>query len=135
MELLMEIDIRITDSQFVAGHTRDICMIEFGGTAAGPYFNGEVIGTGVDTQKIEKTKEMLLRYGIKRNIHVIPPGLDVERFDQDKKDPARIAQIKEEFGFLPEDTIVLFMGRIAKEKAIDLVIDGFGEIKLQGRIC
>ncbi len=60
MELLMEIDIRITGSQFVAGHTRDICMIEFGGTASGPYFNGEVIGTGVDTQKIEKTKEMLL---------------------------------------------------------------------------
>ncbi len=60
MELLMEIDIRITGSQFVAGHTRDVCMIEFGGTANGPYFNGEVIGTGVDTQKIEKTKEMLL---------------------------------------------------------------------------
>ena len=47
MELLMEIDIRITGSQFVAGHTRDICMIEFGGTASGPYFHGEVIGTGV----------------------------------------------------------------------------------------
>ena len=60
MELLMEIDIRITGSQFVAGHTRDICMIEFGGTATGAYFNGEVIGTGVDTQKIEKTKEMVL---------------------------------------------------------------------------
>ena len=60
MELLMEIDIRITGSQFVAGHTRDVCMIEFGGTATGPHFNGEVIGTGVDTQKIEKTKEMAL---------------------------------------------------------------------------
>lgn len=60
MELLMEIDIRIKGSQFVAGHTRDICMIEFDGTARGSYFNGEVIGTGVDTQKIEKTKEMVL---------------------------------------------------------------------------
>lgn len=60
MELLMEIDIRIKGSQFVAGHTRDICMIEFDGTATGSYFNGEVIGTGVDTQKIEKTKEMVL---------------------------------------------------------------------------
>lgn len=60
MELLMEIDIRIKGSQFVAGHTRDICMIDFDGTATGPYFHGEVIGTGVDTQKIEKTKEMVL---------------------------------------------------------------------------
>lgn len=60
MELLMEIEIRIKGSQFVAGHTRDVCMIEFGGTATGSYFNGEVIGTGVDTQKIEKSKEMVL---------------------------------------------------------------------------
>ena len=60
MELLMEIAIRIKGSQFVAGHTKDICMIEFDGTATGPHFNGEVIGTGVDTQKIEKTKEMAL---------------------------------------------------------------------------
>lgn len=60
MELLMEIEIRIKGSQFVAGHTRDVCMIEFGGTATGSYFNGEVIGTGVDTQKIEKSKEMIL---------------------------------------------------------------------------
>ena len=60
MEQLMEIDIRIKGSQFVAGHTKDICMIEFDGTAHGPYFNGEVIGSGVDTQKIEKSKEMVL---------------------------------------------------------------------------
>lgn len=60
MELIMELQIRIKGSQFVEGHTKDICMIEFDGTASGPYFNGTVIGTGVDTQKIEKTKEMVL---------------------------------------------------------------------------
>ena len=54
MELLMEIKIRITGSQYVGGHTKNINMIEFGGTTEGPHFNGEVIGTGVDTQKIEK---------------------------------------------------------------------------------
>jgi len=60
MELLMEIQIRIKSSQFVEGYTKDICMIEFDGTANGPYFHGKVIGTGVDTQKIEKSKQMLL---------------------------------------------------------------------------
>ena len=72
-----------------------------------------------------KTKEMLLRYGIKRSIHVIPTGLDVSRFDQDKKNEQAVAQIKKEFGFSESDTVVLFMGRLAKEKAVDLVIDGF----------
>lgn len=81
----------------------------------------------------EKTKEMLLRYGIKRKIHVIPTGLDVERFDQNKKNPDKIQKIKNEFGFTEKNTIVLFMGRLAKEKAVDLVIDGFSEIKKSGR--
>lgn len=60
MEKVMEIAIRIKGSEFVAGHTKDVCMIQFDGTATGPYFQGEVIGAGVDTQKIEKTKEMVL---------------------------------------------------------------------------
>ena len=80
-----------------------------------------------------KTKEMLLRYGIKRSIHVIPTGLDVSRFDQDKKNVQAVAQIKEEFGFGESDTVVLFMGRLAKEKAVDLVIDGFKVLSEKGR--
>lgn len=54
MELLMELQIHIKGSEYVEGHTKNVCMIDFDGTAAGSYFNGRVIGTGVDTQKIEK---------------------------------------------------------------------------------
>lgn len=80
-----------------------------------------------------KTKEMLLGYGIKKKIHVIPTGLDVERFDQNKKDDEKTALIRSEFGFADSDTVVLFMGRLAKEKAVDLVIDGFKAIFDAGR--
>lgn len=38
----------------VAGRKSDIVMIPFTGTAESPYFNGKIIGTGVDTQKISK---------------------------------------------------------------------------------
>lgn len=54
MELLLNIQVRIKRSEYLEGQSKNICMIEFDGTATGPYFNGEVIGTGVDTQKIEK---------------------------------------------------------------------------------
>ena len=80
-----------------------------------------------------KTKEMLIGYGIKRPIHVIPTGLDVSRFDQNRKDEAMVSQIKSEFGLKESDTIVLFMGRLAKEKAVDLVIDGFKVLDDKGR--
>ena len=80
-----------------------------------------------------KTKEMLLGYGVKRNIHVIPTGLDVQRFDQSLKDEHQVRLIRKEFGLKDTDLVVLFVGRLAKEKAVDLVIDGFKEISLSGR--
>ncbi len=81
----------------------------------------------------EKTKEMLLGYGVKRNIHVIPTGLDLQRFDQINKDETVAAKIRSEFGFKQSDLVVLFMGRLAKEKAVDLVIDGFKKIDGAGK--
>ena len=35
----------------VKGHTGDACMILFHGTAGGPYFTGDILPGGVDTQK------------------------------------------------------------------------------------
>lgn len=38
----------------VMGSQSDVVMIPFTGTADGPYFKGQILGTGVDTQKIPK---------------------------------------------------------------------------------
>lgn len=38
----------------VTGSKSDVVMIPFTGTAEGPLFQGKIIGTGVDTQKIPK---------------------------------------------------------------------------------
>ena len=51
-EMLLEIQVNISDSLRVNGAKRDIVMIPFTGTANGPWFTGRVIGPGVDTQKI-----------------------------------------------------------------------------------
>ena len=53
-ELLLEIKVACDPALTVQGHTRDIVMIPFTGTASGPYFTGKIIGTGVDTQKVPK---------------------------------------------------------------------------------
>ena len=59
-ELLMEIRITCREPISVDGANRKIVMIPFAGEASGPYFSGSVIGTGVDTQKIEKDGSILL---------------------------------------------------------------------------
>ncbi len=75
-----------------------------------------------------KTKEMLVRYGIKREIVVIPTGLNLERFDNEHKNQEKIDTMKNSLGLSNEDKIVLYVGRLAKEKSIDVVINGFEEI-------
>lgn len=57
---LFDIFVEITDTVQVKGKLHDICMLSFTGEARGKYFNGRVIGTGVDTQRISKDGHMIL---------------------------------------------------------------------------
>lgn len=52
-ELILSIDVRCCESINVKGTDTEIIMIPFTGKAYGEYFNGEIIGTGVDTQKFD----------------------------------------------------------------------------------
>lgn len=95
MELLMTIQVGIKKTEELIGHTKNICMLEFDGTARGIYFNGEVIGTGVDTQKIEKDGSMFLsaRYMLE--------GLDMQQ------NPCRVF-IENNGGSLDDCTPVIY---------------------------
>jgi D-inositol-3-phosphate glycosyltransferase len=58
-------------------------------------------------------------YGANRDkIHVIPPGVDIERFH-----PIPPAHAKEHIGICPERPIILFVGRIEPLKGIDTLLE------------
>ena len=57
---LFDVYVDITDTISIKGKLHDICMLSFTGEAKGRYFNGKVIGTGVDTQNISKDGHMIL---------------------------------------------------------------------------
>lgn len=80
----------------------------------------------------QKTKDMLLSYDIKKQIEVIPTGLDLERFDISQTSDEVKAEIKAKHGISDEDTLFTFVGRIAKEKSVDLVIEAFKLVKENG---
>ncbi len=71
-----------------------------------------------------KTKEALERYGITKNMHVIPTGLELEKFDRKALNLARQIEIKEECNIKDGQFVLVFVGRIAKEKGLDVVLDG-----------
>ncbi len=77
----------------------------------------------------EKTKEMLERYHVRTNIHVVPTGLDLARFSALRFDPEKRRQIREETRVKEDERLVIYVGRIAEEKALDLVVRGFAKAK------
>ena len=60
MKEVLIIHVKINEIQDVKGHRLTACMIPFGGTAQGPYFQGKVLPHGVDTQKIYPGEKPLL---------------------------------------------------------------------------
>ncbi len=73
----------------------------------------------------EKTKQILEGYGIHRPIHIIPTGLNLDLFKPNNIDKARIQRLKEKYNITPEKHVITYLGRIAPEKNITLLIEGF----------
>ncbi len=66
-------------------------------------------------------KEMLVRRGIK-NVFVVPNGIDLEKFDYKKVSGARIRR-KLLGGKNKNSKLVLYLGRISKEKNIEIMLE------------
>lgn len=54
MKELLRIQVACQKPYSVQGQTVRICMIPFTGEATGEYFRGQIVGTGVDTQKFQE---------------------------------------------------------------------------------
>lgn len=68
----------------------------------------------------EKTARTLASYGIKTPIHTIPSGLDLERFYNGAGDSREAA--RGSFGLSGKDSVLIYLGRLAKEKNISELI-------------
>lgn len=73
----------------------------------------------------EKTKEYLRTVGSDKYINVIPTGIDFSIFKEDQIDQAKMAEFKKAHGVKPNTKVFLLLGRIAKEKSMDVSINGF----------
>ncbi|MGC8544661.1 glycosyltransferase family 4 protein [Athalassotoga sp.] len=71
----------------------------------------------------EKIKTELMDYGVKAPIYTLPTGIDVKNFQRGLR-----YSIREKHGIPPNDKIILFVGRVAKEKNILFLIDTFFEL-------
>lgn len=68
------------------------------------------------------------KYHVERNIHIIPTGIEVERFYRENFEEEELTSLKLRLGFSKDDFIILFVGRMGKEKSVDVLIDAQKEI-------
>lgn len=65
-----------------------------------------------------KVQHLLVEYGVNMSIHVIPTGIDTEKFSVKPKSDW-ICQKKQEYGIPKDHLVLLYIGRLAKEKNIE----------------
>jgi 1,2-diacylglycerol 3-alpha-glucosyltransferase len=79
----------------------------------------------------DKVATLLREYGVRRPIRVIPSGLKLERFTAVAHDPAVRARMRETLG-IPHDTpLLVYIGRLAKEKSIDMLIHALSLVRVK----
>lgn len=77
----------------------------------------------------EKTKQLFKeKYKVKRDVHVIPSGVDTTRFYRENIDKKAVAELKKDLNIKQSNYIMLYVGRIAKEKSIDFLINNFKKV-------
>ncbi|MGL4799662.1 MAG: glycosyltransferase family 4 protein [Cellulosilyticaceae bacterium] len=75
-----------------------------------------------------KTKDLLLSYGVKKPIEVIPTGIDFSPFNPSSYTEDEITTLRQEFGLTKETPVILFVGRVAKEKSIDIIFQALPKV-------
>ena len=75
----------------------------------------------------DKIKDYLRTIGIDTSVAVIPTGIEFSRFDRSNEDKKTTEELKKKFGVKPDEFVLISLGRIAKEKSIDVVIKGYAK--------
>ena len=63
------------------------------------------------------------KYRVERNVHIIPTGIQVERFYKENFKKEDIIKLRKSLGLSPKDFVLTFVGRLGKEKSVDFLIE------------
>lgn len=75
----------------------------------------------------EKVRELLLKYCVFRDISVVPTGVNLKKFNPELYAKEDVLKLRQQFGVKPEDKVLLYLGRISREKNISEIIDAMPE--------
>jgi len=68
------------------------------------------------------------KYQVDRNIHIIPTGIELERFYDENIDKNKLSKLRKTLNFKADDFIGIFIGRLAQEKNVIFLLDVMKEL-------
>lgn len=68
------------------------------------------------------------KYKFDKNIHIVPTGIEVERFFKENVNLEIAQDLRKKLGYTKKDIVLLFVGRIAQEKNIEFLLKAFQKI-------
>ena len=63
------------------------------------------------------------KYGYARSVHIVPTGIDVEKFYQEKNNQKKALEVRRSLGIKDDEFVILFVGRMGNEKSVDFLIE------------
>ncbi len=68
------------------------------------------------------------KYKYTRNVHIIPTGIEVERFYTENLKPKDIDTVRQKLGISKGDFTILYVGRLGREKSVDVLIEAHKDL-------
>lgn len=75
------------------------------------------------------------KYEYTRNIHIVPTGVEVERFYKEENDSKETEKIRKSLGLKKSDFVLLFVGRLASEKNVTFLLDNQAKLVHKNPNC
>lgn len=75
------------------------------------------------------------KYKYDRNVHIIPTGIEIEKFYKEKNSLEKVNNLKKKLNINESDFVILFVGRIASEKSIDFLIKNQVNLVKKNKNC
>ena len=68
------------------------------------------------------------KYEFDRNIHIIPTGIEIDRFYTENIDKKKLEKLRKKLKLDKDSINIIYVGRLAEEKNVDLLLDGHKKI-------
>ena len=73
------------------------------------------------------------KYNVDKNIYIIPTGIEIDRFYEENVNAKEVEKVRKKLGLDPKSFNILFVGRLAKEKNVDLLLSAQQKINAKDK--